>query len=112
MKKLVFSALACVAFAGSAFASNTVVNEKDSFKGDKKKVESNDFSLDKLFFDNCAGSFVYKDKTGKQMTKTLTGGTKASYDECLDWMEDKMTDLKAAGYTLVKYSNTYNWTNK
>ena len=28
MKKLVFSALACVAFAGSAFASNEVVEEK------------------------------------------------------------------------------------
>lgn len=111
MKKLVFSVLACVAFAGSAFAANEVVREEDSFKGDDKKVESNDFSLDKLF-DNCAGSFVYKDKTGKQMTKTLTGGTKESYSDCLDWMEDKMADLQAAGYTLVKYSNTYNWTNK
>lgn len=32
MRKLVFSALACVAFAGSGFASNKVVVEKQDFE--------------------------------------------------------------------------------
>lgn len=40
MKKLLFSAMACIAFAGSAFASNEVVNENHHLENEISENDS------------------------------------------------------------------------
>lgn len=59
MKKLLFSALASVAFAGSGFASNEVVIEKQDLKTD---ITNSEFSLEE--FAPCQVEFWVYDADG------------------------------------------------
>lgn len=53
MKKLLFSAIAMVAFAGSAFASNEVVVEKFSVETESALVENTEVTENVEFVHNC-----------------------------------------------------------
>lgn len=77
MKKLLFSALACVAFAGSSFASNEVVNEVEANKGLTVNL---DFDAAPCRFNLC----VYHPETGEAIYGYDYIGTAGSADECFN----------------------------
>jgi len=89
MKKLVFSALACVAFAGSSFASNEIV--KDESKN--QSVEIND-----KVEDGCTILVVGVDGEGnsKSFVREGSGGL----GDCLIAAGHLVLEAEAQGYTV------------
>ena len=76
MKKLMFSALACVAFAFSGFASNEVVNEEKVLVEIVSKLK-NQFTAEEIFDEDgervCAKfSQEYTDFGGEKKTRSVT----------------------------------------
>lgn len=92
MKKLVFSALACVAFAGSSFASNEIVDKYDNY--------CSETSNDKIEFNKpCKIEVRAKDGEGNSVTKYASGSGNISLSDCDNVRSRFEEDLRADGYT-------------
>ena len=100
MKKLLFSAMACIAFAGSAFASNEVVTENDvtimAEQLDSKKP--------------CLITATVT-KNGQSMTKYAHGSGDVSLADCEGVMNAFIQDLKNEGYVFSEKDITLIWGN-
>lgn len=71
MRKLLLSALACVAFAGSAFASNEVIDENTYLNQESDTDESKDDSGIQYKY-TCNVSIYYTDFWGREQVYTET----------------------------------------
>ena len=84
MKKLLFSAMACIAFAGSAFASNEVVSKQDFLL-----LEMNEFEPKKP----CKVHVYVKDRNGNFSWQTGDGGN-LTWDDCGKFKDKFIEELK------------------
>lgn len=102
MKKLLFSALACVAFAGSAFASNEIVNEENMSLNTVKDeiVESSGRPCKVYVWAISPG--------GERVWKDGDGGT-VSYDECGKYKDKFLKDLKEQNFEFTEDDITVIW---
>ena len=99
MKKLFFSALACVAFAGSAFASNEVVlndNQKDAQKNDKTEE----------LFGGCYFTVKGVNPDGSSYTKPAQWSS-GSAEDCNARTKRHLESLAGQGIKVLEYTNTY-----
>lgn len=100
MKKLLFSAMACISFAGSAFASNEVIIENDvtimTEQLDSKKP--------------CLITATVT-KDGQSMTKYAHGSGDVSLADCEGVMNAFIQDLKNEGYVFSEKDITLIWGN-
>lgn len=94
MKKFLFSALACVAFAGSSFASNEVINDT---KYVSTTVEKADDKPD--FNKSCKIAVKVKDRFGNGSTQYAGGSGNISLADCDNVRSRFEEDLRAKGYT-------------
>lgn len=96
---MLFSALACVAFAGSAFASNEVVvndNLKDAQKDDKTEE----------FFGGCYFTVKGFDKDGLPYDKPQQWSS-GSAEDCNAKVKKHLETLSAQGIRVLEFTNTY-----
>jgi|SRR5690554_1561086 len=75
MRKIVLSAIACVAFAGSSFASNEVVIEDREVKVENQRIY--EISFAEILLEDDARACVifsetYTDANGEKITKSRT----------------------------------------
>ena len=95
MKKLLFSALACVAFAFSGFASNEEVEVKNEIDNSSFDVSTiSDFKEDS--FGSCVITVTVYDSKGNVTDTRLYFRTATSQSDC-----------NAKGYELVKQLTPY-----
>lgn len=106
MKKFLFSALACVAFAGSGFASNEVVSEIAEIETVTTSVENNEMnSINKtsnVFIDSIDNNSDPCQLTVRVYAKTKEGGLRlihiggysSSSEDCLSWATGIINDHK------------------
>lgn len=99
MKKLFFSAMACIAFAGSAFASNEV------FLDNKVINNINEDSV--IFFDNCNVKISYRNSKGQLIHSGGTQGTVGSYKDCREILDDNLAKFISWGYKIESYTLAY-----
>jgi len=104
MKKLFFSAMACIAFAGSAFASNEVVTE------DKLSTLQYFDLVDIIEFESsCTVTFTYIDENNQPGIISFTRKGLSS-EGCTQFQIDQENVLKKKGYTRIKgYKNYVNY---
>ena len=95
MKKVFFSALACVAFAGSAFASNEVVN--DSMSQEVSDATSS----------NCDLTTVEKTKDGRTRIVNYNLGSGVSRADCDRYILSQLADIEKQGTTVTQYSTCF-----
>ena len=101
MKKLFFSAMACIAFAGSTFASNEVVKEVKLLEVETKN------SPDKVEFEpfNCKVTIsYYEDGILKSQTYYSTVGSQRG---CNSFGNDKYAQLVKDGKDPQSSTSTY-----
>src|SRR5690554_263434 len=97
MKKLLLSAIACVAFAGSSFASNEVVIEDREVKVENQRIYEVSFAEILLEDDAKACVIVtqtFKDIRGNDVTKSRTI---CSYHHTAQQIEDMIHELYPNG---------------
>lgn len=103
MKKLVFSALACVAFAGSAFASNEVVVEKQELKSEKSVeleiVESNEKP--------CNFRVTGRDAYGRSFVSSWRTVENTTQSGCDGAKNAKIKELEKLGAKIDKVDSTW-----
>lgn len=98
MKKFLFSALTCVAFAGSGFASNEVVSE---INYDVENVTEIDINSDEVLIPCTVQiDYVYQ---GKQYTYTAYADV-ANGAGCSDFLGMVQDKLRTQGYNINGYS--------
>lgn len=101
MKKLLFSAMACIAFSGSAFASNEVVKEAQLLE-----VETKD-SPDKVEFESeCRANFSGTNPEGIPDVITFVKHGLTS-DGCDEFLKQQTEVLNKRGWIIKKKDNTY-----
>lgn len=101
MKKLFFSAMACIAFAGSAFASNEVVTE------DKLSTLQYFDLVDIIEFESsCTVTFTYIDAEGEPGIISFTRKGLSS-EGCTQFQIDQENVLKKRGYTRINGNKHY-----
>lgn len=98
MTKLILSALACVAFAGSAFASNEVV------LNDNLKDLKND-STEKVF-GACYLTVSGKDAEGNTYSDKFSWNSRSSTN-CSKEATKKLESLENQGYKINEHDNKY-----
>lgn len=97
MRKFMFSALACVAFAGSAFASNEVncVDDDTNYL-----IDFLDLKKDSKYFNKpCKIEVRAIDREGNSVTKYAGGLGNVSLSDCDGIRSRFEEDLRADGYT-------------
>lgn len=110
MKKFLFSALACVAFAGSSFASNEVLeNVESSTKTtmcafDKEIMESDLIIKEQLVFSNglCEIVIFVFDRRGNLIDAVSRRSANVSSDWCAN-SYNRMLDMVMADYSIEEY---------
>ena len=108
MRKMFLSALACVAFAGSSFASNEIVN-KEIISDDKSQVENSVEIISTAEADKkpCKFRIKGKDVYGRPFnTEWRTAGNVTSSD-CDGAKDSKILELKRQGATIEKASTDW-----
>lgn len=104
MKNLLFSALACVAFAGSSFASNEIVsnlNKNGELTSDVKVTEISKNNLEtnsKEDFIPCSVQIEYT-YNGKTFVKSAYADV-ANGDGCADFSNTVKSDLISKGFRI------------
>ena len=109
MKKLMFSALACIAFAFSGFASNEVVNETSDAKISENIAIEKDSVIDnnsEASTGDCNVRIVATDAYGRRFDKVFNYGNIPS-DCCDSSKKDKVNELKNLGATIAKIETTW-----
>ena len=99
MKKLLFSAMACIAFAGSAFASNEVVSKQDFLL-----LEMNEFEPKKP----CKVHIYVIGPDGTKSWKTGEGGD-LTWDDCGQFKDKYISDMDQKGFKLIDDNVTVIW---
>lgn len=100
MKKLFFLAMVCIAFAGSALASNEViVMESEIIKTSSKNSV--------IYFDNCTVKVSYWNSEGQLVHTGGTEGTVNSYSECKERLNNILIKLNSWGYKIESYTMSY-----
>lgn len=93
--------MVCIAFAGSAFASNEVVTE------DKLSTLQYFDLVDIIEFESsCIVMFTFIDENGEPGNISFTRKGLSS-EECTQFQIDQENVLKKRGYTRIKGSNRY-----
>ena len=82
MKKLLFSALACVAFAFSGFASNEVVEGKDFVSDLNLETQVDDYNLKVEDFAPCGISFFVFSADGEYITHIQDESDQKTASDC------------------------------
>jgi|SRR5690606_8837312 len=104
MKKLLFSAMACIAFAGSAFASNEEALDS--------QVINNINEDSVIFFDNCNIKISYRNSKGELIHAGGTQGTVESYKDCREILENNLAKFISWGYEIESYTLAYGETHE
>ena len=104
MKKLVFSAIACVAFAGNGFASNEIVFEKQDFLAEMSKNSE----ITESGGNPCKVYVWATGPDGKSDWKSGDGGS-LSYDDCGKYKDGFVKDLREKGFTFEEENIKVIW---
>src|SRR5690606_5894382 len=99
MKKLFFSAMACIAFAGSAFASNEVVSKQDFLL-----IGMNVYVVEKP----CKVHIYVVGPNGNKSWLTGEGGN-LSWDDCGKFKDKYISDMDQKGFKLIDDNVTVIW---
>ncbi|MDM1071281.1 hypothetical protein HX001_02115 [Empedobacter brevis] len=99
MKKLFLSALACVAFAGSAFASNGIILKTDSFFKNYEEIKEKP----------CKISVKVRDKDGNSDVRYSGSAGNVSLSECDGIRSRFESDLRAQGFYFSDADVTLIW---
>lgn len=98
MKKFLFSALACVAFAGSGFAANEVI----------KFPKSLDYCIDESVsrVGDCTFSFKVIDNNTGEVTETgwMKSKNPVTRGDCSSFVSGAIKQLESQGYTVSEFS--------
>ena len=98
MKKFLFSALACVAFAGSGFASNEVVL-------DTKFITNEYLEALNAKVGDCSFSFKVVDNAGNVVeTGWMRSTNPVTRGDCSSFVSGAIQKLESEGYTVSEYS--------
>lgn len=103
MRKFVLSAIACVAFAGSSFASNEVVYEKQDLsleKSDKLTIQESQRP--------CTVYVWVTAPDGERQWKTGEGGS-LSWDDCGEYKDGFLNGLREQGFEFSEDDITVIW---
>lgn len=115
MKKFLFSALACVAFAGSGFASNEVVPEIAEIETVTTSVENNsaylntNISVEDTPNDGkpCSYTIVYTNNAGRKVTVTGTSNGNVSAVTCANIVSIEVNKLRESGLSVDSFSTEW-----
>ena len=118
MRNFLFSALACVAFAGSGFASNesneivlenSEIDHAIMFSNIANHLEKESF-LDRIFTKkDCKIEVRARDKNGNSTTKYAGGLGPITLLDCDNIRKRFEADLRADGYTFTDDDVTLHW---
>ena len=115
MRNFLFSALACVAFAGSGFASNEVVSEIAEIETVTTSVENNsaylntNISVEETSNDRkpCSYTIVYTNKAGRKVTVTGNTSGNVSAVTCANVMSIEVKKLEDSGMRVHSFSSEW-----
>lgn len=115
MKKFLFSALACVAFAGSGFASNEVVSEITEIEMVTTSADGNSFHMNASVFTQqrsnetrpCSYTIVYTNKAGRKVTVTGNTSGNVSAVTCANVMSIEVKKLEDSGMRVHSFSSEW-----
>lgn len=97
MKKMLFSAIAMVAFAVSTFASNEVVKNEDTSK--KAEITKKEFDT------NCSVTLVYT-QGGKSYIKTIEWNA-SGRTQCSNLIRNAIIDAEKNGAKITESNTCY-----
>ena len=102
MKKMMFSALACVAFAFSGFASNEVVEAKEFVSDINLETEVDDFNLKVEDFAPCEIVIIVRDKKGDIVDALVDHSFRLGGDPCVAYGfgQVRLMMIKYPGHSL------------
>ena len=112
MRKFLFSALACVAFAGSGFASNEVVSENAETKTVTTSVENDfDFKYKKTIIleeRKPCGVYVYvKNSDGTHRWIAHETKDPVSWDDCGTFKDETVKQMKLEKFAIEQVTVTW-----
>lgn len=115
MRNFLFSALACVAFAGSGFASNEVVSEIAEIETVTTSVENNsaylntNISVEETSNDRkpCSYTIVYSDRSGNRITVTGQSEGNVSAVVCSNIVSNEVKNLENLGARVHSFSSEW-----
>ena len=102
MKKLLFSALACVAFAFSGFASNEEVEAKEFVSDLNLETKVDEFKLKVKEFVPCEIIIIVRDKNGDIVDALVDHSFRLGGDACIAYGfgQVRLMQIKYPGHSL------------